>query len=149
MVTHSPMTLNSQSCQDFKQSPKSQSQDDGGGCDKISASEFREAAFCLRHNLHTEYEHWRRGRLLRGRHSSGKDVIIRALTSILRLKLETEDGFNMDKTQISWFASLMSFATIPTCLLGGFLGQYSDFVQRESRVITAVHQSQASIWVGG
>ena len=41
-----------------------------------------------------------------------------------RLKLETEDGFNMDKTQISWFASLMSFATIPTCLLGGFLGQY-------------------------
>ena len=30
----------------------------------------------------------------------------------------------MTQDQVSWFASLMSFATIPTCLLGGLLGEY-------------------------
>ena len=62
----------------------------------------------------------------------------------LRLKLESEDGFNMDKTQISWFASLVSFATIPTCLLGGFLGQYPLIRGRPDDL-----PWQGSIWAGG
>ena len=71
--THSPMILHNQSSQDpVTQSPGDQSQDDRGGGDKISASEFCEAAFCLRDNLHTEHEHWGRGGLLRGRHPSGR-----------------------------------------------------------------------------
>ena len=46
----------------------------------------------------------------------------------------------MDKTQISWFASLMSFATIPTCLLGGFLGQYPLITIRSDHYTLSNHR---------
>ena len=47
----------------------------------------------------------------------------------------SENSFQLTDDQLSWFASLPTFATIPTCIFGGLMGQ--AFGRRLSLLLVA------------
>ena len=55
--------------------------------------------------------------------------------TIPQFKNNNNSAFQLTEDQLSWFASLPTFATIPTCFFGGMMGQ--AFGRRLSIILVA------------